>query len=372
VTELRSRAFVERRVTLGEHVRLNLSGYLEGLLADRDTTGGGTAHTAIVRPGDLYVEFAARRFDLRAGMSRLVWGRLDEFQPTDVINPIDLTTFLLEGRSEARLPVGLIRGRAFLPRGAVLEGVLVPVFRSGRFDQLAEASSPFNLAPATGFDVSRREPEFSARNLQGGARFTTTTARVDWALSAYRGFRAFPSLTVVPTFAPPPLVVETFPRYTMIGGDLETVRGAWGVRGEVAAFVDDELQSTRLARGVPGRSLDAGVGLDRKTGSYRLAGNVLMSVRRADSDTAADVNRTDVSLVVAADRSFARETRTLRVFAVHTPTDGTTFARVIAATSLRDNVWLEGSAGVFSGASSNIIGRLTQRDFVYGRVKVYF
>ena len=38
------------------------------------------------------------------------------------------------------------------------------------------------------------------------------------------------------------------PRFTMIGGDVETVRGEWGIRGEVAAFVDDNFQS-RGARG---------------------------------------------------------------------------------------------------------------------------
>jgi hypothetical protein len=373
VSELRTRVFLERRDTLGDHLRLNLSGYVEGLVADRSHTGAtAVERTAIVRPGDLYLEFMARRFDVRVGGSRIVWGRLDEFQPTDVVNPIDLSRFLLEGRSEARLPVALARGRIFLPRSSTLEAILVPAFRAGRFDQLAESTSPFNLTPAGGFDVSRRQPEIAARNMQGGARFTSTAGRVDWAVSAYRGFRAFPTLTLVPTFAPPPLVIETFPRYTMIGGDFETVHGAWGVRGEVAAFVDDELQSTQLARGVPGTSVDGGVGLDRKAGDYRVAGNLLWSYRHTDDIRAAEVNRTDVSVVVAADRSFARETRMLRVFAIHTPTDDTTFARVIGSASLRDNVWVEGSAGIFSGTSTNIIGRLATRDFLYARLKVFF
>ena len=124
----------------------------------------------------------------------------------------------------------------------------------------------------------------------------------------------------------------------MIGGDFETVHGPWGVRGEVAAFVDDELQSTRAARGVAGHSVTAGVGGDRKAGDYRIAANALWSRSGVDSsDPAAralagddEIERTDVSLVVAADRSFARETRTVRVFAVYDPADATTFTRVIA------------------------------------------
>ena len=79
-----------------------------------------------------------------------------------------------------------------------------------------------------------------------------------------------------------------------------------------------------------------------------------------------------MTLVIAADRSFARETRTLRVFAVYDPADATTFTRVIGAISLRDNVWIEGSGGLFTGASLDVIGRLTRRDFAYARLKVFF
>src|SRR4030095_3674156 len=75
-----------------------------------------------------------------------VWGRLDEVQPTDVINPLDVSRFFFEGRSEARMPVALLRGRLFLGDRATIEAVYVPIFRKGRFDQLDEDTSPFNLA----------------------------------------------------------------------------------------------------------------------------------------------------------------------------------------------------------------------------------
>jgi len=365
VRELRARLFVEHVQPVGEHLRFHLAGYIDALVADRQATGAsGTTADAIVRPGDLYVEIATPSFDLRLGASRLVWGRLDEFQPTDVVNPIDLTRFLLEGRSEARLPTGLIRGRVFLPRSTTVEGVLVPAFRASRFDQLDEESSPFNLALTPGVSTERQEPELGWGTMQGGARLTTTTARVDWGLSAYRGFRTFPTLTLLQTLVPPPTVLQTFPRFTMLGGDFETVRGPWGVRGEAAFFVDDTIQvAAGNPRGVEGRSLEAGVGADRRAGNYRMAGNVLWSWN--------SVTGSEASLVAAADRSFARETRTLRVFAVYDPVDGTIFGRVIAAVSLRDNVWLEGSGGIFAGSSLDTIGRLTQRDFFYTRLKIF-
>jgi hypothetical protein len=364
VSELRARLFIERKQAIGEHLRINLAGYVDGLVADRTTVRlkPDTTTDVVVRAADLYAEFATALFDVRVGASRLAWGRLDEFQPTDVVNPIDLTRFLLEGRSEARLAVGLVRGRVFLPGSSTIEAVVVPAFRAARFDQLDEASSPFNIARSTGVHSRRQRPEPGLGSLQGGARFTTTTSRIDWGLSAYRGIRTFPIYTLQ-TFAPPPEVLETFPRFTMIGGDFETVRGPWGLRGEVAAFVDDELQSTALATGVAGRSVDAGIGADRRAGNYRVAANVLWSWNTLAGS--------DMSLVVSADRSFARETRTLRVFTVYDPADATAFGRIIGAVSLRDNVWLEGSAGVFAGSSTDTLGRLTQRDFLYARLKIF-
>jgi hypothetical protein len=350
----------------------------------------GTVTDAVIRPVDLYAEWSYPRFDIRAGASRIVWGRLDEFQPTDVVNPIDLAKFLLEGRSEARLPVGVVRGRVFLPGSSTLEAVLVPAFRAGEFDQLNEETSLFNVGATdavpglsttsgvvSGFSrtITRDEPDLAWRNMQGGVRFTSTASRVDWGISAYRGFRSFPVVTALVTRTGV-TVAETFPRFTMIGGDFETVRGPWGLRGEVAAFVDDTLQATTVPRGVAGKSVDAGIGIDRRAGDYRIAGNVLWSWRSADDQELVgpdeSLHGSDVTLVLAADRSFARETRTLRVFGVYDPGDRTAFGRVIAAVSVRDNVWLEASGGVFTGTSADVIGRLSRRDFLYGRVKVFF
>src|SRR5205085_6714064 len=129
------------------HVRLTAPGFAEGLLAHR----GGRATAAIAEPHELSATFHARRFDLPAGLGRVVWGRLDEIQPSDVVNPIDVSRFFFEGRSEARLAVPLVRATLYAGEKASVEAVYVPFFRRGRFDRLAEASSPFTLEPAVPF-----------------------------------------------------------------------------------------------------------------------------------------------------------------------------------------------------------------------------
>jgi hypothetical protein len=391
--ELRARVFAEEKLQPSPRLTITGSGFVEGLLANREPTGAPGDHietTAIVRPQDVSVQYGGEAADMLVGFSRVVWGRLDELQPTDVVNPLDVSRFFFEGRSEARMPVALVRGRLFLGDRATIEAVYIPVFRKGRFDQLDEETSPFNLAadlvgglgtclaigcPTLPPVFVDDEPPVTLASAQGGLRLSGTSGRVDWSFAGYRGFEP---LGLVHLAAPPrvpggPLaLVRTFPRFTMIGGDFETVRGAWGVRGEVAAFVDDNFQLPDPGV-VQGSSLDAGVGIDRRAGDYRLSATLLFHHESFESPGASsETRRSDLSVIAAADRSFARERYTVRTFGVITPSESSAFLRTIATLSLRDNVAVEGSGGWFAGNGNDFAGRFAECDFVYLRLKYYF
>lgn len=368
--EWRPRVFLEHRQDFGDHLRLRLSGYVEGLVADRNQADSPTT-SLIARPQELYAEFVSDRADLRIGYSRLVWGRLDELQPTDVVNPLDLARFFFEGRAEARLPVAMARARLFFPASTTLEAVVVPQFRRGRFDQLDEATSTFNLLggvwPARNARASG--PGSSWANLQGGARLQATSGRVDWSVSAYRGFETFGVLQFTPDHV---AADEVFPRFTMLGGDFEAVRGEWGIRGEVAAFLDDSFQSASAPGALDGRSVEGGLGADRTAGDFRVSGNVLVRRRFVDDGPASGIDLTDVNLIASIDRSFSRETRKLQVFGVYDPGEATSFLRGIVTVSLTDRLSVEVSGGLFSGSGPDTLGRFTDRDFALVKIKRHF
>jgi hypothetical protein len=380
-TELRARGFAEAKIEAGPHVRLAASGFVEGLLADRR----GRVTDAIAEPQELTIAVQAKRFDLTAGLARVVWGRLDEIQPTDVINPIDVSRFFFEGRSEARMPVPLVRGRVFAGDKVSVEGVYVPMFRRGRFDRLDERTSPFNLDPGVASCLALgcpapvfvpNEPARTAANAQGGARVNVTSGRVDWSVSAYRGFRPFGIYTLSPLAPPKPRIGEgglsiEFPRFTMIGGDFETVAGPWVVRGEVAAFVRDAFQAPETPAAFKGQSFDAGAAVDRKAGNYRVSGQVLLHHQAGDAPFT-ELSRTDVSLIVSADRTFSRQKYQGRLFGVYNPNSDSGFVRGIATATLRDNVALEGSLGWFAGSGLDTISRFAESDFAYVRLKYFF
>ena len=381
-TELRLRLMIDTQVDPRPWLRLRLAGVADGLAADR----GGGVRDANADALEAWIELAGARADLRIGVGRLAWGRLDEVQPTDVINPIDVAKFLLEGRSEARLAVPLVRARLLGGESIRLEGVLVPAFRAGTFDRLDEATSPFNLlldlpGPACPPGVPcpprwtfvRDSPESGA--MQGGARVSATTGRVDWSVSGWNGFVPFGLISGVSPSNPAALRL-THPRYTMLGADVETVIGQWALRAEAAYFPDRPLQVANQPAVFEGGSLEAGAGVDRRAGDFTLSGTVLL--RREDTLTqvARDVIhgdvRTSLSVVAGFSRTFNRDRVETRLFSLVNPGDNAAFVRGVLAWKPADDVAIETSAGWFAGEGDDVITRFGDRDFAYLRVKYYF
>ena len=381
--ELRPQASIEATMRLSRLWRARFEGFAEALVADRD----GSVTAGVLRAREAWIELAGSRGDIRVGYGRLVWGRLDEIQPSDVINPIDASRFLFDGRNAARLPVALVRGRIFASEGLTIEGVMAPVFRRGTFDELDEPTSPFNLTndlilPAgvialSELGIDRREPATNWSNVSGGGRVSATIGRVDVAAGAYRGWEGFGTLSFEPFSSPASVpsvpfvvgrLVEQFPRFTMVSADFETVVGKWAIRGETAVFVEKTFQGASAPGPVRGRAVDAGVGFDHGTEHVRLFGSVLLHRQWSDADATIDL--TDVTAIGSIERDFGRERYLGRVFGAWTPTDRSGFLRGLFTWNVRDNVAVEASAAVFVGDGDTQLARFHGRDFVLTRLRL--
>jgi hypothetical protein len=392
--EFRPQLMLDVHGGLGSVFRYRVQAVFEALIRrccdtpGRESMGDTRVTGAIARFRDAWMQASGARADVRAGYGRVIWGRLDEIQPSDVVNPIDASRFLFDGRSEARLPVAFVRGRYFVREDLIIEGVLAPVFERGRFDELEESSSPFNLlrditipalpggaagAAAGALELRRVEPRRTWSNMSGGARVSATLGRIDVSGSVYRGFEGFGVITFDTAVPPPrsglaaPRLVERYPRFTMIAGDFETVRGEWALRGEAAMFVDKELAGLSRPDGVPGRAFDAGVGVDRRSGDYRVFASAIVHREWSDRDPA--LTKADLNLVGSIDRDIARGRYFVRGFGVANPADGSAFVRVLFVWKVRDDVSVEGSAAGFLGTSDDALGRFQDRDFLLTRIR---
>ncbi|MGQ9505959.1 MAG: DUF1302 family protein [Thermogutta sp.] len=234
---------------------------------------------------EAYVQWSPGPMELRLGKQIVRWGKADQLSPVDVLNPEDLREGVTWDLEDRKIPVWMGRMRAF--RGPFgLEGVLVPFFEPhdvnlfgtdwAIFGHLtstvaADPRVPVMLKEALkSFEVHRREPSQTLKNLQWGGRLTTETHGWDLAVSTFHGFDPMVHIMRFPlenihvngsfsnesvenalmtgVFTGPELEVR-HRRTRMIGFDFETTLKNIGLRGEAAYFsarslLTDELTST--------------------------------------------------------------------------------------------------------------------------------
>jgi hypothetical protein len=355
--EGRLRILLRYQSRLGERWFVLASAYADGVVGS-----GERENAAIVRPHETYLERRGPLMELRIGYSNVVWGVLDEIQPTDVVNPIDVSRFVLEGRSEARLPVPLARLRFFLPRDVSLEAVVAPLPRQGTFDQVHPASSPF--APAGWGSLPRSETPVTGGNVEGGVRLRGSNAGVDWGASFYRDVVDFDRYTISAG-----RLAAIRPHRWMAGGDLETARGEWVLRAEGAFYLHDPLQVETAPVILRRWSFQGGFGADRAVGENRLFLNALY--RHVPQEPLLG-ERNDLSLVFGLSRDFGRSTKSFKLFGLWNARAGSGFVRASLSLELVENLRLELAGGAFLGEGGEILGSFADSDFALVRLRFYF
>jgi hypothetical protein len=208
---------------------------------------------------EFYLEIFFESFELRLGKQKVSWGQLDEIQPTDHLNPEDLTEFLFRPELDRKIGVPGLRLLGF--RGPwTLDLVWNPFYTAMRFPNehdrwfppLLEVpevteTSLGALPTATRYRDVRR-PARTLANSDAGIRFTRFWRGAEMSLSAFHGFDktatfgANATADVRPSGDPTRPVdiradVDVFPslhRITMVGGDLAVPLWLVALRAEAA------------------------------------------------------------------------------------------------------------------------------------------
>ena len=226
-----------------------------------------------------YADLYLPRLDLRIGQQKFAWGRLDAFQPTDVLNPKQWSDPFLTEETDAKIGVPALRAAYYpehvpqrLATDTSLTLIWVPVPVAFRFPLPAERWFPSSIVPPQ-LNIPRGvvggmlppfpiavTPRLRAENrpppqqLDEGAvalRLAGVHEPVDWSLVYYDGPETGPAFdfsTVV--FAPNPRNVAVLEadellrpragRIRLAGGDAATQLGGFTLRAE-GAWAQDRL-----------------------------------------------------------------------------------------------------------------------------------
>jgi len=254
---------------------------------------------------EAWADVHLRRADLRLGIQKLAWGKLDGIPPTDVVIPRDFHDPLVQDYEERKIGIPALLGTYYLPdvprvdlTGLRATLVYVPIAVPARLALRDERWFPASTVPASRVVVSRAAAtqafgvpftrdliipvEFRTlnhrppRRLDAGgiaARLGGTWRESDWDLYHYTGPETGPDADLRPEVllasrAPLRVRADTFLRQAhdtihMTGADASTALGGFTVRAEAAYFDDrpylrlasDLLREARLPLRRIGRQL---------------------------------------------------------------------------------------------------------------------
>ncbi len=201
---------------------------------------------------EAYLDYAGRRWGLRAGRQLVIWGVADGIRITDLVSPMDMTEFLAQDYDDIRMPVNALRFFAYNEK-TKLEFVVVPAFQG--YVLPVDKANPWNVLP-TGTPVPVKwnhggsSPAFRFSNIEYGARLSFTLPGIDFALAGLHTWNKMPVLSYHPSMTDITVSPQYY-RMGFVGGDFSKPLGQFVLRGEVAYNIGKHFSYKQQAMSVP-------------------------------------------------------------------------------------------------------------------------
>lgn len=222
----------------------NLDAHAEGWVAI-DPVGEGSADGDI---RDAYASWRIGEIQIDGGRKVFAWGRADRLNPTDVLGARDYRR-LVEDEGDTRLGIGSVTGR-FELAGGEFSVVWAPEFRATELPQTFEQP---------GLHVAHSAPDAPER--QFAVRYERFGQAIDWSVTYADVYDATPWLSLHASPGAVPTLTLFHPHIGMLGADMATTVGGFGVRAEAAVYDYDILELHGAATYVP--TFAAALGIDR-------------------------------------------------------------------------------------------------------------
>ena len=196
---------------------------------------------------ELYVERSFKSLDLRVGIQRFAWGRLDEYPVNDLFNPWDYTRFIVRPMEDRKIGVPSVS--ATMNNGdwsyqAVWVPWLVPYRLAKPNERWAGVSAATFPSQIPNTEIVPNEPDLPSRNIgnsSAGLRIQRM-GEIEWAVNLFHGYDLRPifrttsmsisrqsdKVVIGPGFVP------SFHKITSLGVDAAAVSGDWSFRAEAA------------------------------------------------------------------------------------------------------------------------------------------
>ena len=297
------------------------------------------------------------------GKQQIVWGKADGVRVLDLVNPLDLTTFILGDFEDFRIPLWAVRAEAQLG-GVQIEGVMVP---DGTVNDTPPPGGEFALTasrfqppvPAGSLTALTVAPPVGRRTgVDYGGRVSGFAYGWDFSMLYLRQTDDTPQFSVA--VADQAVVVQPFfSRVHLVGASAANAFSDFAVRGEVGVTFGRGVSRVAPGPSVAPETADAAsfvVGLDWYGLSQTFFGiqyfqDTLLGGRSDNRP------RTDRIATVAFRRSFANQTVSVSHRTLINLVDGDAQLEAELSYRLRDglSVFLRGAG--FIGDRDGVFGQ---------------
>lgn len=192
---------------------------------------------------EAHIDYYSYLLDVRFGKQVIAWGKADEINPTDILNPQNLSN-LTEDKSIRK--IGLMELKTeWKFHDFILEGIWKPEFDNMQLPALDSRWAFFSFPGLT----SLPEPVYPENKLEDtewALKLSRTISMFDFSISYFDGWDniATPELTFDPQTQQMVLNRQTFHRTKMFGADFAGSIGSVGIWGEGAYFRTEDKYGT--------------------------------------------------------------------------------------------------------------------------------
>ncbi len=216
-----------------------------------------------------FIRYRSDSMRVTLGTQKIIWGRIDEFPPTDRLSTYDLTRYVLDDLADRRRASPALRVESFFG-DSKLDLVYLPTFREAELPSKDSVWYPVNRntgqifgiksTPATSAIVKASPIDDDASESEGGfgVRFSSITSDIDYALSVQRVRQSTPYFSYN---AGRGVLEAKYPRNWIVGGDLafEGKGATWRME---AAWASDTPVTRVSGNYTTVKSLSWGMGVE--------------------------------------------------------------------------------------------------------------
>jgi len=339
---------------------------------------------------EAYVDLYLGAIDLRFGKQIVAWGRADEINPTDNLNPQNLSD---PTRHKSDRKIGVLSLKSDLRmKGFTLEAIAIPTFVSSKLPEPGSGWE-FLSVPSGAGTLRPSYPESKIESSELGVRLLKSIRSLDLSVSYFDGWDdiftpMLPRLAVIqphdPQFAEASISIPAkYLRTKVMGADFATAISDFGLWGEMGYFHTEDRDGDDP--GVKNPYLQFVIGGDHSF-EPRIKVNLQYLqeiITKIDDDAEREIEENNISKMgmgpmmtkavsMRVAKEFGDAPHTLELLGIYDVEKKGYVIKPQLSLSAFDGVNCYLGLNLFGGDSDSLFGRFSENNEAYIRVKYSF